>query len=119
MKSWIGKTFIVIGILHLAAGIVTYKNILSEIAAAGFFKAVKDGMYDREAAFWFHIPGFMMIFFGVLLNSAEKARIRIPAFIGRGLLVMVIICIILMPVSGWWTLLVPVGGLLYKSRSAA
>ncbi|MBU0567578.1 hypothetical protein KKC52_05950 [bacterium] len=70
MKAWIGKSFIIIGIIHTAFGLVVCHTILGQLVREGLFNTIS-GQYDRESAFWFLFSGFAIIIIGALVNWCE------------------------------------------------
>ncbi|HVI47958.1 MAG TPA: DUF6463 family protein [Chitinophaga sp.] len=115
MKPWIGRAVIIIGIIHNVVGIFLFRKVLQAIFSEGLLNSIH-GEWDREAAFWFIISGFMMMIVGGLIQRAEREQRALPDFLGWGMLAMVIVAVCIMPVSGWWLLLIPTGGVIWRSR---
>lgn len=116
MKAWIGKSLLVIGILHTGLGFVLYQSIIGELAQELFFDAIGD-QPERRTAFWFFVGGFTFMIIGGLINWAEKQSMVLPSFLKWALLALAVWGCLMIPVSGCWTLFVPVAGLfLQKNR---
>lgn len=115
MKKWIGKVIILIGVVHLIFGFITYRSAWAEMLAEGLFNTV-DGQLGHEVAFWFIAFGLLTLIFGRLIDWYERIGQPLPAFLGWELLVISIAGIVMMPVSGWWFLLFPAIGAIRHSR---
>jgi len=111
MKRWIGRSIIVIGLLHTVFGLVGFRNTLAVLFGEGIINTV-NGQPDREMAFWFIFFGFSMIVFGALVDWCESKEIKLPPTIGWGLLTISIIGVLFMPVSGFWVVIIPSIGLI-------
>ncbi len=69
-------------------------------------------------AFWFIFFGFLLIVFGALIDWCESKGIKLPLFLGWGLLTITIIGVMLMPVSGFWLVIIPsIGAIRDKALS--
>ncbi len=117
MKRWVGRSIVAIGLLHTVFGLVGFRNILAMLLRDGIFNTV-NGQPDREMAFWFIFFGFLLIVFGALIDWCESKGIKLPPFLGWGLLTITIIGVMLMPVSGFWLLIIPsIGAIRDKALS--
>jgi len=117
MKRWVGRSIVAIGLLHTVFGLVGFRNILAMLLREGIFNTV-NGQPDREMAFWFIFFGFLLIVFGALIDWCESKGIKLPLFLGWGLLTITIIGVMLMPVSGFWLVIVPsIGAIRDKALS--
>lgn len=114
-----GYLLIITSILHFIGGFVFFPEPLAEIAQAGWWNAVSPDPfnlnYEREAAFWFMMISPLLFLIGMLCCWIQEQQIKIPAFVGWSLLVVTIIGIAIMPVSGFWLLLLPSGIILFVS----
>lgn len=115
MKRWIGRTVIGIGALHSALGFAAGAGIADDIMREGFFGTI-GGQLNRQAVFWFLFFGFLVVTFGCLLDWLEARALVPPPGIGYGLLGMSVVGASMMPASGWWLLLIPACGLIYRAR---
>jgi len=115
MKIWIGKSLIVIGIIHTVFGLVVAQGIISEVAQEMFFNAIAN-QFEREAIFWFFITGFTLMIIGGLINWAELRQMELPPFLKWALLSLTVCGCFMMPASGFWTLFVPVVGLFLQKN---
>ncbi len=114
-----GYLLIITSILHFMGGFVFFPEPLAEIAQAGWWNAVSPDPlnlnYEREAAFWFMMISPLLFILGMLCCWIQEQQIKIPVFVGWILLVVTIIGIVIMPVSGFWLLLLPSGIILFVS----
>jgi hypothetical protein len=105
VSKYSGTLLIATGVIHNLLGFVMGKDTLAEIANSGFVNSINSEM-DRNAIFWFLFGGFMMMILGKLmqdyLNENDKP---LPVSLGYYLLVLSIIGCIMMPISGFWTVL--------------
>ena len=115
MKAWIGKSFIIIGIIHTAFGLVVCHTILGQLVREGLFNTIS-GQYDRESAFWFLFSGFAIIIIGALVNWCEHMGRYLPSFLGWSFLAITVSGVVIMPLSGFWLLFVPTAGILLRGR---
>ncbi len=113
MKNWIGKSIIIIGIIHSVFGLVMFRSTLSEIINEGVFNTV-NGQIMREFTFWFIVFGFLAIILGCLVDWCESQEIKIPNFLGWGLLVLTLLIVVIMPISGGWLFFIPSIGLILR-----
>jgi len=115
MNAWIGKSLVVIGIIHTLFGIGIGYTIFGQMAREGLFNTVVM-QHDRNAAFWFMYAGFALLLLGFLLDWCERTLGQVPRFLGWSLLVLTVPSVVIMPQSGLWLLLVPSIGLILRSR---
>ena len=111
MKRWIGRSIIAIGLLHSVFGLVGFSTIWAVLINEGIFNTV-DGQPAREAAFWFLFSGFFMLLLGALVDWYESKEIALPPFFGWGLLTIALIGVVVMPISGFWLILIPAIGVI-------
>lgn len=116
-KKWIGRVIILIGVVHLFYGITTYGTTWSKMFRDGLFNTV-DGSPAHEAAFWFIFFGFLMLIFGGLVDWFENNKQQLPLFLGWSLLALSVAGVVMMPVSGWWFLIVSAVGAIYRQTKA-
>jgi hypothetical protein len=110
MKYWVGKSMVVIGILHTFLGSARFHGILDQMLKEGLFNTVRR-QPDRFGAFWFLFAGLAVILFGVLIDWIEKKRLAFPAFLKWGFLVITALGCLIVPKSGFWLMVVPTVGL--------
>jgi len=116
MKKWIGKSLLVIGIIHTVFGIVVYQGVICELAKEFLINSI-GRQPERLAAFWFFITGFCLMIIGGLINWIEKKKIQFPPFLKWVYMALTISGCIMMPASGLWLMLIPGAGLFLKSHS--
>lgn len=117
-KRWAGRTIIVIAIVHTVFGFLAFGPVIGDIVQSGLWDSVgEDPM--RGAVAWFLFAGFFMATTGLPVDALEacsaNANFRAVAI---ALLITAILGIVMMPVSGFWLLLVPAIGLLLKKERA-
>jgi hypothetical protein len=118
MKAWIGKSVLVIGILHSIFGFVVFRGILGDLVGEGLFNTV-DIQPDRNAAFWFLFGGFALLIIGGLIDWAEKKKLALPSFLKWSFAVLTVVGCVIMPKSGFWMLIIPTVGLFLRRSKAA
>ncbi len=115
MKSWVGWSILVIGILHALVGVVAFHDFLITIFREGLFNTI--GLKyqpEREAAFWFLFTGFTLLIIGGLVVWIERNKMRVPAFLSWSFLAITVTGAFMMPASGFWLLLIPTIGLFLR-----
>jgi hypothetical protein len=112
MKTWIGKSVIVIGILHTVVGIIVFYDALSIIISERLFNTITlNQRPNREAAFWFFFSGFALLIIGGLIDWIERNNVDSPTFLLWSFLSITAMGALIMPVSGFWLLFIPTIGL--------
>ena len=111
MKRWIGRSVIVIGLLHTVFGLIGFRDTLATLFGEGIINTV-NGQPDREMAFWFIFFGFSTMILGALIDWCESKEIRLPRATGWGLLAISIVGVVFMPASGFWVVAIPSIGLI-------
>ncbi len=105
-KRWIGRYIIAISVIHTAFALLTFSNILHQILADGVFNTIGED-FTRGAVAWFVIAGFFMTVIGIAVDIFERAEMRTALRpIGWSLLAVSALGVLLMPVSGFWLLIV-------------
>ncbi|MGL4622245.1 DUF6463 family protein [Chroococcidiopsis sp.] len=115
MLRFSGYWLYVTSIIHVLVGFWLYAEPLSNIAQSGFFNAV-DPFCDRNTAFWFLMFVPLLFAIGQLCCWAHIQSITLPNFLGWCLLVTALVGIFLMPISGFWLLLIPAVLIIIASR---
>ena len=110
VTRWIGRAFMVIGVIHSAVGFWLLRDTVAELIRDGLFNTV-NGQPMREAAFWFLFFGFLVIILGSVLDFSESRGLPLPGFLSWLTLVFMASAVFIMPVSGFWLVLVPLIGL--------
>ena len=105
MRAWIGKSIILIGIVHSIFGFVVFRDEIAAVFWNGVFDTINDA--DRAVAFWFLFFGFTAIIAGSLADWCERRFGKLPGFFGVSLLLLASVFVILMPASGAWLLFIP------------
>jgi len=119
MKQWIGRSIVVIGILHTIVGLIGLRSILAVLLNEGIVNTVNQ-QPEREMAFWCLFFGFLVIVFGGLIDWCEAQEVKLPLFLGWGLLTIAVMGAMIMPISGFWLLIIPsIGVIRQKSPTKA
>ena len=117
-RRWVGMAVVAIGIIHVLFGVVVFRGTLVEILRDGIVNTV-NGQPDRELSFWFIIFGILTILLGALIDWCEANAPMLPRFLGWSLLGLTGICVLIMPLSGGWLLVVPSIGAITRSKTEA
>ncbi|MBD3885194.1 hypothetical protein IFO70_26035 [Phormidium tenue FACHB-886] len=119
-----GPALIAIGLLHSLIALVMpeaigFSGIWREIADVGIVDAVKPDSLRIWAYYWFLVPGFLFILYGLLCCWIEyRLDQPLPVFLGWGLLIVACFCIVLDVDTGFWlVLLVAVNAIVASQRS--
>ncbi len=117
MKSWVGRSILVIGMLHTLVGAAAFHEVLLSILREGLFNTIPlNQQPEREAVFWFLFAGFALLIIGGLVVWIERNRMDTPVFLSWGFLFITAVGAFMMPVSGFWLLLMPTIGLFRRRR---
>lgn len=107
MNRFPGRALMATGIGHALLGLVLFREPLAAILRDGIANTIRDGQYDREAAFWFLLFGPACFLLGQLVNHAIEHRDQwLFALVGWNLIAIGGVGALIMPVSGFWILLV-------------
>ncbi len=119
MKSWVGRSILVIGMLHTLVGVIVFHETLFSILREGLFNTIPlNRQPERGAAFWFLFTGFSLLIIGGLVVWIERNRMDTPAFLSWSFLSITAVGVFMMPVSGFWLLLMPTIGLFQRRRKS-
>ncbi|KUH85137.1 MULTISPECIES: DUF6463 family protein [unclassified Mycobacterium] len=108
----LGEAVIATGVLHDALGGYLYRRQLAGMARDGLLNSASDarlGTVDgerRHTAFWFLIGGLAFITMGASIRRSGASGEPIAPALGPGMAAMGAIGAAVMPVSGFWLLLV-------------
>lgn len=117
LKKWIGKTLIIIGIVHSCFGLVVFRGGLAQIVHNNFLGTISlNSNAEKETAFWFLMTGFSLILIGALVNWIEGEAIGMPTFLPWSLAAITALGVVMMPASGFWLLLIPIAGLYFQKK---
>lgn len=105
MKNKIGISILIIGILHMCLGSIKYASHFKEMIIKGIFNTANTN--EQKLAFWFTFCGIIFILLGYLVMQLEKNNLQIPSTFSWSLLTCSITGIIILPISGFWILLIP------------
>lgn len=116
-RPWIGKSFLIIGILHSIIGLIIFHDSLGGMFRDHLMNTVTlNGDPRRLAAFWFLLTGGTLMIAGGLVGEIECRKSRLPAFLTWSFAAITLIGILIMPLSGFWLLLVPTAGLIAQRK---
>ena len=112
MNHQLGRLLVATGVFHALVGVTFFREPLAAIFADGFFDAIAiPGSLtvhpDRMAAMWFLVPSPLFMLLGQIVNralgSGDWAVLRI---IGWHLLGLGVVGVAMLPISGFWILIV-------------
>ena len=124
MRKISGLALVAIGLLHsllalVMPGAIGFSGIWKEIGDVGVVDAVKSESLRIWGYYWFLVPGFLMIIYGLLCHWIENQLNRpLPSFAGWGLLAVAGFCIVLDVDNGFWLVLLVVVNMIAASRRA-
>lgn len=101
----VGQLLIGTGAIHEIVGVAIHAKGLRAIGRGGVVNAV-DPHPDRQHAVWFLVTGALLAMYGHLVHATERRTGTLPAAVGRQLLAVSLAGVVLMPVSGFWAILV-------------
>lgn len=102
MAGWL---LMAIGLAHVALFLWLGRGPILGVVQAGFFRALFPH-HDRLEIFWSLCFGVVAFFLGQLISWSEAKGVRTPAVLGWELLALGLLGAVLMPVSGWWLVIV-------------
>lgn len=111
MRKISGLALVAIGLLHsllalVTPGVIGFSGIWMEIGDAGVVDAVKSESLRIWGYYWFLVPGFLIILYGLLCHWIEnKLGLPLPSFAGWGLLAASAFFIVLDTDTGFWLVL--------------
>lgn len=112
----IGTLVIGIGVIHTLFGFIVFHQTWMDLITAGLFDSVgEDPM--RGAVAWFFLFGLPVISYGRLMRHMEITSGRLPTHVKWHLAAWFATGALLMPASGFWLLLIPLGLELKRSRT--
>ena len=111
-----GWLLMAVAALHAAFGLWIGRRALVAIARDGFVNAVAPHL-DRSFAFWFLLASPFLWIVGRFAVWVASERRRPPVWLGRSLLMLALAGAVLMPVSGFWLILLPAAWLWLAARA--
>jgi hypothetical protein len=115
-----GLCWIAIALIHGISGLVAYFPQWQGIAHAGWFNVVAPDpfapIFEWEDAFWFMMMTPFLIIVGQFCLWADRKNFTLPIAMSIILLMSTLVGLFLMPISGLWLLLIPIGMMLYSSK---
>jgi uncharacterized protein DUF6463 len=99
-----GRLLVLIGLIHVLLFLWLGSGALRAVVRDGMWRAVAPHT-DRLIIFWSLCFGVMGVFLGQLISWTEARRMRTPAWLGWELLGLGVLGAVLMPVSGWWVII--------------
>jgi uncharacterized membrane protein len=108
LERALGPALVAIGIGHAIATVVLFSDGAAAILADGVAGAISDGSSaDAKAAFWFGLFAPALVFFGWLTSHAiARDDGALLAMIAWFLVGTALAGVVVMPLSGFWTVLV-------------
>ena len=117
VKVWVGRSILFIAVIHTVFGLIAFRDVAGPVVREGGFNTIQlDVSSHRNVGFWFFTSGLLLFVVGGLLDRFERLGIRFPAFVPWSLLALAIFGSVLMPVSAFWLLFLPVIGAFLQRR---
>ncbi len=112
-NRWFGRAILFIAALHTVGAVLIFGPVWSDVLADGLAGTILlFGDSARMSAFWFLFAGLFLGFVGGLIDWIESRELPVPAAVGWALALLTAAGIAMMPVSGFWMLLVPAVGMI-------
>lgn len=110
-KIWIGRSLMLVAILHTIATFVFFSPVLIDIVQRGVWNTVgRDPMV--ATATWFFLFGPALALLGMAIHELEQqAQFTMAKPLAIGTLIMTTVGIVLMPDSGFWLAIPAIIGL--------
>ena len=107
MRRMSGPLLVATGVLDILYVLVSYSRQFAAIFQEGLVDAVEvvPAQLDRETAFWHLMFGATFVVLGGLVCWTQSRTGTLPAFLGWSLLALGLFGAILVPVSGFWLVL--------------
>ncbi|MGB8932282.1 MAG: DUF6463 family protein [Anaeromyxobacteraceae bacterium] len=112
---WIGRAVLGVAAVHTLFGAAVFRGTVSAMAREGFVATITD-QADRGAVFWFFYTGFALAILGGWMHECEAEERRFPTYLVAGLAALTGAGLLIMPASGFWLLIPPVGGAIVRNR---
>ncbi|NJK49593.1 hypothetical protein HC931_16845 [Candidatus Gracilibacteria bacterium] len=117
-----GRLWITIAVIHVVYGLIMYYSQWKAIAQAGWFNVIAPDqfspIFDREDAFWFMMIAPFLMILGQLCLWADQQKLTLPISVSGILLGAVAVGLFLIPVSGFWLVLIPSAMMFWSSKTA-
>lgn len=116
-----GWCWIAIAIAHAVFGLIVYWPQWQIIGQSGWFNVVAPDpfapIFDREDAFWFMMITPFLVILGQLCLWAHQQKLTFPMSVSVILLGSVVCGLLLIPISGFWLVLIPSLILFWSSKA--
>ena len=113
MRRIAGYLLMAIALAHFVFGLLSYFGPFSAMARVGFWNSV-DPYDDRQEAFWFAVFAVPLFFLGQILFRSQISEESVLTSLGWQILAVALIGAFLMPISGFWLVVVPALLLLWR-----
>lgn len=122
----VGRLLMAIALGHAVVGVALFQAPLAAMLRDGLFDSVRPSLasgvpssFDRAAAFWFLLFAPALFMLGQIVERAAARRDGpLLSLIGWHLLAIGLIGVVVIPISGFWTLLAVAPLLLVGARRA-
>ena len=116
MRRCSGLLLILLGLIHVLVGLVSTTAILRNMWHYGLWNnLIRNSQaqclqslpcLQANLVWWFIAWGLMLLLLGVIVHWVEsRLKQAVPAIIGWLLLLLSTLCAVLMPVSGFWAVM--------------
>ena len=117
MRVWIGRSIVAVALIHTVFGVAVFGGALAQVLDRGVFGSITlIEPSPMATAFWFFVSGALAFMLGGLIDHLERLGVAFPAFLPWSLLALTAVGCLLMPLSAWWLLFFPVGGMYARGR---
>ena len=112
--NWIGISIAAIGAIHTLFGLVAFRATVRDLIDEGLWNTV-NGQPNREMAFWFLFSGLLLMILGRTIGELP-ADVRLRSFLLWAIGGVTCLGVIIMPVSGFWVMFIPLAGLVGSAK---
>jgi hypothetical protein len=107
MTRFVARLLMVTGIGHALVGVALFGDPLAEMAREGFVNTIRYGQFDRAAAFWFLLFSPICVLLGrMVAHATDRGDRWLLTVVAWNVLAMGVVGAVIMPLSGFWILLV-------------
>jgi hypothetical protein len=107
MTRFVARLLMVTGIGHALVGVALFGDPLAAMAREGFVNTIRYGQFDRAAAFWFLLFSPICVLLGrMVAHATDRGDRWLLTVVAWNVLAMGVVGAVIMPLSGFWILLV-------------
>lgn len=119
-RAWIGRWTVAVAAVHTLFAGVALREPLTDIVERGVLDAVGTDPLSAATA-WFVLFGCLLFVLGLAISALERSTPSavVPVGLGWAMLGICALGIVLMPISGFYLLLVPALAIFARRRAVA